>query len=349
MKPTMNEVQELEEWLKTLSVSAARAAALGAVAVTLKRLENGHSDMQLTSTQIADEAGHDSFKDPDKARKWLKQAQFPSVLATWHSRQANWLTLRGRDASHVLTIMAQESRGGRGNQKTFEIVRVPLSELAEKEAADRTTLESEETVFPTDSSSVAASEFTDKGRSDGARIHYDMAFCGPSELSLLGRLAFGQGHFRRGSWRWRIHAANFVANALFALLLFIGCVVLPLSGVIQFSWSMSLGGGLAILSIYWQGLRPWLRTVDDRIRMADESMLKGVDPAQLEIWRSEGQSEWRLVRYTANCPVCASLVTVQPGEPDFPRRLVGRCSESPREHVFSFDRITRLGRALIQP
>ena len=31
------------------------------------------------------------------------------------------------------------------------------------------------------------------------------------------------------------------------------------------------------------------------------------------------------------------------GEPDYPRRLVGRCHESPREHVFSFDRVTRRG------
>ena len=31
------------------------------------------------------------------------------------------------------------------------------------------------------------------------------------------------------------------------------------------------------------------------------------------------------------------------GVSDYPRRLVGRCDESPRERIFSFDRVTRRG------
>lgn len=51
----------------------------------------------------------------------------------------------------------------------------------------------------------------------------------------------------------------------------------------------------------------------------------------------------RLVRYAAKCPACGSQVLLERGEPDFPRRLVGRCQESPREHIFSFDRVSSRG------
>ena len=51
----------------------------------------------------------------------------------------------------------------------------------------------------------------------------------------------------------------------------------------------------------------------------------------------------RLVKYAATCPTCKAQVLLDKGEPDFPRRIVGRCHESPREHVFSFDRVSQTG------
>lgn len=54
----------------------------------------------------------------------------------------------------------------------------------------------------------------------------------------------------------------------------------------------------------------------------------------------------RLVKYLAECPICGAEVLIDKGGPDFPRRLIGRCQESPREHIFSFDRITKTGNKL---
>lgn len=54
----------------------------------------------------------------------------------------------------------------------------------------------------------------------------------------------------------------------------------------------------------------------------------------------------RLVKYLAECPICGAEVLIDKGEPDFPRRLIGRCQESPMEHIFSFDRITKTGNKL---
>lgn len=61
----------------------------------------------------------------------------------------------------------------------------------------------------------------------------------------------------------------------------------------------------------------------------------------------------QLVSYTAICPICEKSlgrddvrIDVSKGGKEFHNRLIGRCSESPTEHVFSFDHITRIGKPL---
>ena len=70
--------------------------------------------------------------------------------------------------------------------------------------------------------------------------------------------------------------------------------------------------------------------------------------AQVELYNDQEKQlrVIRFVRYTGTCLVCGAEVELDKGEPDYPRRLVGRCSESPREHVFSFDRVSRRGKIL---
>jgi hypothetical protein len=68
----------------------------------------------------------------------------------------------------------------------------------------------------------------------------------------------------------------------------------------------------------------------------------------LELFKPEGSNadtpkRARMIKYAGTCPICAAQVLLDKGEPDFPRRIVGRCQESPREHVYSFDRATRTG------
>ncbi len=76
------------------------------------------------------------------------------------------------------------------------------------------------------------------------------------------------------------------------------------------------------------------------------------EPLLLQEFRPPGDTESRrqidLVKYTGNCPVCGDRVVVGSGGLRFWGRLVGRCRSSPREHVFSFDHVTLVGRALIR-
>lgn len=116
-----------------------------------------------------------------------------------------------------------------------------------------------------------------------------------------------------------------------------------------------LAAMLIIVLFNWpayRSLQRFIRLVDDRIIMASDSMVGFREfGACLELFRPEAREagapkKARMIKYAAQCPVCEAQVLLDAGEPDFPRRIVGRCQESPREHVFSFDRVTYRGHRL---
>ncbi len=93
------------------------------------------------------------------------------------------------------------------------------------------------------------------------------------------------------------------------------------------------------------------RLGDKRIIMAPDSLLNFREyGVQLELTRIDtapgATSRLGLVRYAATCPICNARVQVDNGGREFHGRLVGRCQESPDEHVYSFDRVTRSGKSL---
>lgn len=114
---------------------------------------------------------------------------------------------------------------------------------------------------------------------------------------------------------------------------------------------------LVILSglVAWAGyvvLRPFWRLIELRIIMAPDALLsireRGVQLEAAKEAAEDGSSVRviRLVRYAGHCPICGELVHLQDGRAEFRGRLVGRCEEHPAEHVFSFDRHTKVGKPL---
>lgn len=110
--------------------------------------------------------------------------------------------------------------------------------------------------------------------------------------------------------------------------------------------------GVGIMGFLW--LEPYVQLVNWRITMAPLlfTAFNEVDHAQLELVTlsddpSGAKREIRLVRYSAQCPICSARVLLRRGGHQFPNRLVGRCEESPAEHVFSFDRTTLIGNLMI--
>jgi hypothetical protein len=103
-----------------------------------------------------------------------------------------------------------------------------------------------------------------------------------------------------------------------------------------FAWIMASGVG---------------RLGEKRIIMAPDILIGFREyGVQLELTRIDSApgaaSRLGLVRYAATCPICGAKVQVESGGREFHGRLVGRCQESPDEHVFSFDRIARSGKSL---
>lgn len=351
-----SEVRNLLAWLNTQQPESAQRRAAAAIAEqTLKKIESGAPSLELRSDDIADQADVAAYKDPTQARRWLRSLGLEKYFDTWRSHQISWLKEYRPDAGYSVGLRVQASKGGRHNATTYSLVRVPLgvdSAIGSGPTKDSVPTERPEPIEPAmDDAQIseAADSSTSKTGLTGPIVHYEMTFCEPSELTLWGRLIFGKGGVSKRSWRFRLIAGRFIGFVVAGLLIFLAGIVLPLSGYVPLNGGLLAASLVALAYMYWNDVRPFVRLVEDRIHMAGDGVMKEVKPAQLEIWREQGETVWRLVRYTSSCTVCASPIDVQKGEPDFPRRLVGRCSESPREHVFSFDRITRRGCPLISP
>lgn len=167
-------------------------------------------------------------------------------------------------------------------------------------------------------------------------------------LSWLGAIFFSRGlswtPFKRFSFlTWQLlFLLSFVAFDLL-LWLILWRSKGPLSGQELVVVTMAIG---LPFGTYWH-FRDIFRLFDDRIMIAPEWMLAWKDfGATVEINRAKNPDETSTIlvqRYTATCTICGWMVKLDQGDPDFPRRIVGRCEENPREHVFSFDRSSRHG------
>ena len=217
-------------------------------------------------------------------------------------------------------IEKRESNGGAGNQALISLVALPIP----------------------GSSAQAAKKLPE----------HDIDYI-PAEklkLSWCAGWIFDKNQVADGWRKWMLVWPNLVWLGIVGLL----CVYLL--------WALSQSNSLLTTSdtsiLIFIGLLAWYaryladrfsRLVDDRIVLASAQMvgLKEFGVC-LELFKPEGcntdtPKRVRMIKYAGTCPICAAQVLLDNGEPDFPRRIVGRCQESPREHVFSFDRATRTG------
>lgn len=217
-------------------------------------------------------------------------------------------------------IEKHESNGGAGNQALISLVALAIPS----------------------SSAQAAKKFPE----------HDIDYI-PAEklkLSWWARWLFDKNQVAEGWRKWMLVWPNLVWFAIVALL------------SVFLLWAMSQSAAPLTtrdtIFLVYIGLLVWYarqifdrfgRLVDDRIVLASDHMVGFKEfGICLELFKPEGSNvdtpkRARMIKYAGTCPVCAAQVLLDKGEPDFPRRIVGRCQESPREHVFSFDRATRTG------
>lgn len=187
-------------------------------------------------------------------------------------------------------------------------------------------------------------------RTSGYAVAYSIE---AAKKTWLGATLFPNERMSTASWQWRLYRWTNLTYVCLGLLIGLLAVLVMYYGkgmsikdYFQMAVVVVTGWGV----IWWTSAVPLNRLGEDRIAMATEWWAGFDAPSQVEVIRTgDRTSHVQLVRYTARCSVCGSKVDVVDGQREFPRRLVGVCSESPREHIFSFDRVTRTGFPLRRP
>ncbi len=178
----------------------------------------------------------------------------------------------------------------------------------------------------------------------------------PESLPNIPRLARWIDGFILKGWRKYVYIMPPVLILLSQLALI--WLVLTLGIYTDISTVKWLTFLMVSLWIVWEVLSsPLYCVASQRIVIASNWMIpfKEKSSVQLELKKirideetGNAIRELRLVIYSAKCPICSGRVEVENGGLRFPFRLVGKCLESPREHIFSFDHATRVGKLLIK-
>lgn len=151
---------------------------------------------------------------------------------------------------------------------------------------------------------------------------------------------------------WR--GAVFLGLMVIILLVIISSILLTSYAIIQAQTLLSLITSLLISGMaiggLWLMFKPLYRLPLDRIVVAPWWLmgLSKYDDRLLTIRESTSQQAnvIYMARYVSTCPICGGKVRAQAGGREFNERIVGRCENTPREHVFSFDHVTRNGHKL---
>ena len=178
----------------------------------------------------------------------------------------------------------------------------------------------------------------------------------PASVKAPG--AWLSGALGNGIVRWTMGVRITIAGS-FALVSFavIGLVWLRLTLGLRSTQPLTLSDLLGIgllLGLAWQTIQAhrFLADLFDLRIVLAPSFITPIteDNVTLELRHASADDdvgELAFVRYTATCPICDGNVFIDSGRTAFPDRLVGRCRRAAREHVFSFDPSTRVGRPLL--
>lgn len=163
---------------------------------------------------------------------------------------------------------------------------------------------------------------------------------------LIARI-FARGFEMTGWQRWAFILVFSIGVLLIISLVLIVSISLTTRPPLNDFVYLFVGVGIIIYGL-WYGFGSILRLPDDRISSAPEWMQSASEDRLLE-WRCPPRFPVKMIKavlYSAHCPICGGKVSARSGGAEFKVRVVGRCKESPLEHVFSFDHVTRLGKSL---
>ena len=319
-------IQCLIDWLNKEVSDEKPHRILRALAYeSLKKADFDDHKRRFTADELV--AAADEILKPTDAKKWI---DWPgSFTDYWQTREPQIIEFARQQGLQVYPKPVRLStRGGPGNVTTFFIKAMPLPEISPKEQA------------------FQAQQDKDTGQH---QAHYEISSHDEIETAWIAKWLFKNGQLHLRSWPvWVIIGWLLLIGGSISAVSYVGWISSSIPHPVttrELTLLLSLFG---IPYLIWTVvIRPWIRLFDDRIVLAHDLLINFKEkPAQFELLKDGELRLIRLVRYSAACPLCGATLYLEEGAPDYPRRLVGRCHESPREHVFSFDRVTRKGKSL---
>ncbi|PKD40049.1 hypothetical protein CWO84_12410 [Methylomonas sp. Kb3] len=321
-------IQCLIDWLDSEPSDEKGHRILRALAQeSLKKAGFDESKRRFTADEIVAAVGV-SIETTDP-KKWI---DWPGSLKKYcETREPQIIEFaRKRGLSHYPQPDRKSTKGGPGRLTTFYIKAEPVPEITE-----------EDHVVVDDLAGSNAVEL---------KANYQMTELGEVKPSWLASWLFRHGQVELRQWHvWGLLGWLATIGVFAVLIAYAGWLSLSVSRPVTTSDLTLLISIFVIPYGAWVTIiKPWILLLDDRIVVAHELFTNFYEQsAQFELLRDGDLRVIRLVRYSAACPICGATIYLEKGEPDYRRRLVGRCYESPREHVFSFDRITRCGRLMV--
>lgn len=329
----MKELLEcLKRWLDSQQGgNNAREICLALAVESGKRAGSADSRQMLFDVQDiapATESGAAYSDDYESAKRWFKRAAPEQYLQS--RRVAIEAHFRAHGHTQALALCKTPSAGKHRTQWYY--VAYDLPDVIQHDEPD---------AFPQGHAGDSLTEVP------SPTLTYEVTPPDQIRLGWLGRLFAGRGEFATLSWR----------GLLWALLLVLGATYIGVMALVfwlMHSMQRPLTTGDLVLLIgfvaaggagWWFWVRPLVLLVSDRIVPAGEWIAAWrEDPCQLEMTKTPNGRYIRVVRYSGTCPICSGQIELEYGFGDNRRRLFGCCTEAPREHVFTFDRVTLMGR-----
>ncbi len=187
------------------------------------------------------------------------------------------------------------------------------------------------------------------------KIAHDIEYTAVQDFkpSLAAKIFFGKSNEIIGYKKWIMIFIPFLLMIIYLLMIVALLYLLKQQTLATVSFYHLV---LLAASVWFllNKVKRFERFTDDRIIIASDFFMSWGEIAIVqELVTVEDQNKnflykkVQLTKYAALCSICNAKVELTKGEPDFPRRIIGRCKESPREHVYSFDRVTKLGNKLL--
>lgn len=295
---------------------------------SLKRVDSPDpAQREFDVQELAEVCQPDRTWDYEAAKRWVNGAAVPKYL---EARQAE-LDAYFRSQGHKQALAVTQRKSAGRHRAPWFLIAYEL---------DAASLGEPEDQIGDANPPAIGSGMVEEG------LIYEFTPPGEVKLSLFGRLLLGQGSIVTRSARGLVWAMLMVGP----ILLLLACLYLfwmmrlvyrPLLTSDLILTMMLLGTSW----IVWRMMiRPFAWLIDDRIVPAAEVLCSWSEaPAQLDMAKDDKHRYIRMVRYGGVCPVCAGTIELRYGVGLNSRRLFGCCGEAPREHVFTFDRVTRIG------